>query len=42
MFGIAAVEKIRAKHIVFLERMPAVPDLQAAWLLLLFCTPSRA
>ena len=29
-------------HRVLLERIPAVPDVQAAWLILLFCASARA
>ena len=32
----------RLSHDVLLERIQAVPDLQVAWLLLVFCTASRA
>ena len=31
-----------ASHRVLLERIPAIPDLQSAWLLLLFCASPRA
>ena len=32
----------REKHDVLLQRIPAVPNLQAAWLLLTFCVAARA
>ena len=32
----------RADHDVLLERIPAVPDLQAAWLLLSYCASAKA
>ena len=32
----------RVDHDVLLERIPAVPDLQAAWLLLSYCASARA
>ena len=34
--------KLIAKHRVFLDRIPAVNDLQSAWLLLTFCAATRA
>ena len=36
------LEKKTAEHSVLLERIPAVPDLQSAWLLLLFCAAPRS
>ncbi len=34
--------RLSTSHDVLLERIQAVPDLQVAWLLLVFCAASRA
>ena len=37
----AHLASVRADHDVLLNRLPAVPDLQAAWLILSFCAGPR-
>ena len=41
-FARSFLEKKTAEHSVLLERIPAVPDLPSAWLLLLFCADARS
>ena len=36
------MERKSAEHATLLERIPAVPDVQSAWLLLLHCAQARA
>ena len=38
----AQLEKILEKQHIFLQRIPSIPDLQSAWLLLLHCASPRA
>ena len=38
----AQLEKIMEKQHTFLQRIPSIPDLQSAWLLLLHCASPRA
>ena len=39
-FVLAHLDHITTEHRAFLERIPSVPDLQSAWVLLLHCNPS--
>ena len=41
-FITAFMERKSAEHATLLERIPAVPDVQSAWLLLLHCAQARA
>ena len=38
----AQLREVINSHSILWERIPSVPDLQSAWLLLVFCTASRA
>ena len=41
-FVSAHLERTIAEHAVLLERIPLVPDVQSAWLLLVHCVQARA
>ena len=41
-FVSAHLERTIAEHAVLLERIPLVPDIQSAWLLLVHCAQARA